>query len=153
VRAAVAAARIGRADAVSPWYAGRPVIVTRNDPLLRLFNGDVGIALPDANGSLQVHFPDGTGGWRALAPARLPEHDSAYAITVHRSQGSEFDRVAVVMPDARSPVATRELLYTAVTRARTQVTLCASAAMVEHAVRQATARRSGLLARLRGAAV
>jgi exodeoxyribonuclease V alpha subunit len=135
----------------SAWYAGRAVMVTRNDPSLNLFNGDVGVALPDADGALHVHFPDGDGGVRPLPPARLPEHETAFAITVHKSQGSEFDRVAVVLPDRRGPVLTRELLYTACTRARRQVSLCASASVVEHAVGTPTSRRSGLLARLREA--
>jgi exodeoxyribonuclease V alpha subunit len=79
----------------------------------------------------------------------LPEHQTAFAITVHKSQGSEFDDVAVVLPQQRSPVVTRELLYTAATRARRQVTLLASAAALEAAVRNPTVRHSGLLARLR----
>src|SRR5438105_4856447 len=79
----------------------------------------------------------------------LPEHETAFAITVHKSQGSEFDRVAVVLPEHHSAVATRELLYTAATRARRQVTLCGSAAALERAVSTPTRRHSGLVARLR----
>jgi exodeoxyribonuclease V alpha subunit len=138
----------GAGAGVSPWYAGRPVMVTRNDPLLKLYNGDVGIALPDADDRLQVHFPSADGAWRAIAPARLPEHETAFAITVHKAQGSEFDRVAVVLPTQRSPVVTRELLYTAATRARTHVAVCASPAVLEQAVANRTVRQSGLGARL-----
>jgi exodeoxyribonuclease V alpha subunit len=116
--------------------------------LLGLFNGDVGIALPDAQNLLQVHFASPDDGWRAIAPARLPEHETAFAITVHKAQGSEFDRVAVVLPTQPSPVVTRELLYTAVTRARQEVALCSSPQVLEQAVTRRTFRHSGLLARL-----
>jgi len=131
------------------WYPGRPVIVLRNDYVVKLFNGDVGITLPDEHGHLQVYFPGPGKTFRAVAPARLPEHETAFAITVHKSQGSEFDRVAVVLPEQRSAVVTRELLYTASTRARKQVALCASAAVLERAVLTRTRRHSGLIARLR----
>lgn len=132
-----------------PWYPGRPVMVLRNDYIVKLFNGDVGIALPDEHGDLQVFFPRPDNTFRAVAPARLPEHETAFAITVHKSQGSEFDRVVVVLPEHHSAVATRELLYTAATRARRQVTLCGSAAALERAVSTPTRRHSGLVARLR----
>ena len=134
----------------SPWFPGRPVLVLNNDYVLRLFNGDIGIALPDANGELLVHFPDATvpGGFRAIAPVRLPRHETAFAMTVHKSQGSEFDGVLVMLPEQRSRVLTRELLYTAITRARRRVTLVADAPVLEQAIATATARHSGLLARL-----
>jgi exodeoxyribonuclease V alpha subunit len=134
----------------SPWFSGRPVLVTNNDYVLRLFNGDIGIALPDASGELLVHFPDATAatGFRAIAPVRLPRHETAFAMTVHKSQGSEFDGVLVMLPEQRSRVLTRELLYTAVTRARARVTLVADAAVLEQAIATATTRHSGLLARL-----
>lgn len=133
------------------WYPGRPVIVLRNDYVVKLFNGDVGITLPDEHGNLQVYFPGPDKMFRAVAPARLPEHETAFAITVHKSQGAEFDRVAVVLPEQRSAVVTRELLYTASTRARKQVAVCASAAVLERAVLSRTRRHSGLIARLRQA--
>ena len=134
----------------SPWFAGRPVLVSTNDHVLRLFNGDVGIALPDAHGELLVHFPDAAapGGFRAIAPVRLPRHETAFAMTVHKSQGSEFDGVLVMLPEQRSRVLTRELLYTAITRARRRVTLVAEAPVLEQAIATATVRHSGLLARL-----
>ncbi len=78
----------------SEWYPGRPVMVLRNDYVLKLFNGDVGIVLPDASGTLMVYFPESDGGFRAVAPLRLPEHETAFATTVHKAQGSEFDQVA-----------------------------------------------------------
>ena len=134
----------------SPWFAGRPVLVSNNDYVLRLFNGDIGIALPDAAGELLVHFPDAAapGGFRAIAPVRLPRHETAFAMTVHKSQGSEFDGVLVTLPEQRSRVLTRELLYTAITRARRRVTLVADAPVLEQAIATATTRHSGLLARL-----
>ena len=135
-------------DPRSPWFVGRPVIVRRNDPLQRLFNGDIGIALPDANGSLMVHFPQAGGALRGVAPLRLPEHEAAFAMTVHKAQGSEFDAVFVLLPAQANRVLTRELLYTAVTRARRQVTLASGATVLAAAIEARTQRRSGLLARL-----
>jgi len=134
----------------SPWFAGRPVLVLANDYVLRLFNGDIGIALPDAGGDLLVHFPDATapGGFRAIAPVRLPRHETAFAMTVHKSQGSEFDGVLVMLPQQRSRVLTRELLYTAITRARRGVALVADVPVLEQAICTPTTRHSGLLERL-----
>lgn len=117
------------------WYAGRPVIVTRNDHALRLINGDVGIALTlpapadRAATVLRVAFPagDGSGGVRWLSPTRLQSVETAFALTVHKSQGSEFEHAAVVLPDRISPVLTRELVYTGITRGRSSVTVAAGA--------------------------
>ena len=133
----------------SDWFVGRPVLVLRNDYVQKLFNGDVGIALPDETGQLMVYFSQPDGGFRAIAPVRLPQHETAFAMTVHKAQGSEFDRVMVVLPAQRSRVLTRELLYTGLTRARSRVTLCASAAVLGAAIGTTTQRHSGLLARLR----
>ena len=151
----LAALQPAGADALSPWFAGRPVGVRRNDPTLGLFNGDIGIALPAADGTgLRVWFADArqADGWRAIAPARLPVHETAFAMTVHKSQGSEFDAVLVALPAHASRVLTRELLYTAVTRARHHVALAATTAAVATAVATPTQRHSGLQARLREAA-
>jgi exodeoxyribonuclease V alpha subunit len=134
----------------SEWYPGRPVMVLRNDPVLKLFNGDIGIVLPYEDGELHVHFPTEAGAFRAIAPARLPEHETAFAMTVHKSQGSEFDEVLLVLPAENSRVLTRELLYTAVTRARERLTIVGSAGVVAAAVETATKRVSGLAARVRG---
>ena len=90
-----------------PWFAGRPVMVQHNHPTLRLFNGDIGLALPGSDGDLQVWFPAADGGWRAVAPARLPAHETAWAMTVHKSQGSEFDAVLLLLPSQRSRVLSR----------------------------------------------
>jgi exodeoxyribonuclease V alpha subunit len=128
------------------WYAGRPVMVTRNDAELRLFNGDVGVCLPDpeAGGELRVFFADSEGRLRSLPPSRLPEHETVFAMTVHKSQGSEFDRVLLVLPDRDSPLLTRELIYTAVTRARSGVEVWSTPAVLQAAILRRTDRASGL---------
>lgn len=138
-------------DPRSAWFNGRPVMVLRNDPGLKLFNGDIGITLPGADGALQVYFPNAGGGFRAVAPLRLPPHQTAFAMTVHKSQGSEFAEVLVLLPAQRSRVLSRELLYTAVTRARERVWLAGSAAVLAAAIASDTRRSSGLQARLREA--
>ena len=136
------------APAVSPWYPGRPVMVLRNDPLLKLFNGDIGIMLPGAQGEPLVHFASASGGFRALPALRLPAHETAFAMTVHKAQGSEFDALLLLLPAQRSRVLTRELLYTALTRARQRVTLAAAAPLLAAAVAARTERQSGLRSRL-----
>jgi exodeoxyribonuclease V alpha subunit len=136
----------GRASA---WYPGRPVMVLRNDYVLKLFNGDVGIAFPDEDGLLMVFFSDGADGLRAVAPVRLPEHDTAFAMTVHKSQGSEFDEVMLVMPADSNRVLSRELVYTAVTRSRKEVTIVTNPRIFSTAIESVTARHSGLIARLK----
>ncbi len=132
----------------SRWYPGRPVLVMRNDYMLNLMNGDIGITLPDEGGDLKVFFADEAGGFRAIAPSRMPLHDTAYATTVHKAQGSEFDEVMLVLPEKPGPLVSRELLYTAVTRARRRVTLCAGDAVIRAAIELPTRRFSGLRARL-----
>ena len=119
----------GLISATEGWYIGRPVLVTRNDPGLGLSNGDIGIALElpfdQASWSLRVAFAasNGSGGVRWILPSRLQSIETAYALTVHKSQGSEFDHVALVLPEEPSSILTRELLYTGITRARSFFTL------------------------------
>lgn len=128
------------------WYAKRPVMVTRNDYQLKLFNGDVGIALPDplANGDLRVFFLSADGSLRKFLPARLPPHETAFAMTVHKSQGSEFDRLLFILPDRENPLLTRELLYTGITRAREGVEIWSREAILRTAVERKIRRSSGL---------
>ena len=126
------------------WYPGRPVMVTRNDYPLRLFNGDVGITLQDPRGKLRVSFPDAREGVRSFSPLRLPEHETVYAMTVHKSQGSEFGHVALILPDQDSPVMTRELLYTGITRAVRSVEVWGVAPLLIQAAGRPIQRRSGL---------
>ncbi|MFH1808093.1 MAG: exodeoxyribonuclease V subunit alpha [Pseudomonadota bacterium] len=124
---------------------GRPLLVTRNDYGVQLYNGDVGLLWPDDSGVLRAMFEGGdSGALRALAPSWLPAHETVYAMTVHKSQGSEFDEVAVVLPPEASPVLTVELLYTAVTRARSAVILVASEEILRHTLGRRVRRRSGL---------
>lgn len=129
-----------------PWYPGRPVLVTANDYNLRLFNGDLGItqADPEADGRFRVFFRTAEGGLRRLAPARLPEHETAYATTVHKSQGSEADEILLILPDQLTPVMTRELVYTGLTRARSRVEIWGSAEVFAAAVSRCLTRSSGL---------
>lgn len=137
-------------DARQPSYAGRPVMVTRNDYNLQLFNGDVGIMLPDpdAAGRLRVFFPGREGDMRRFAPARLPEHETVYAMTVHKSQGSEFGHVLMILPGEVSRVMSRELVYTGLTRARDHVEVWGSAAVFAQAVQRRLTRASALQDRL-----
>jgi exodeoxyribonuclease V alpha subunit len=134
------------------WYAGRPVLITRNDYQLQLFNGDVGIVLPDpdADGRLRVFFEGPHKRVRRLPPFRLPAHEMVFAMTVHKSQGSEFDDVLLVLADEHSPVMTRELLYTGITRARSRVAICGTDAAFQAAVGRQLRRSSGLRAALWG---
>nr|WP_057927836.1 AAA family ATPase [Burkholderia ambifaria] len=130
------------------WFTGRPIMVTRNDYAFGLFNGDIGIALPDANGVLRVWFRRADGTARAVSPAALPPHETAFALTVHKSQGSEFDEAALVLPASFGRVLTRELVYTAVTRARTRVQVIGPRRVLAQAVATRTQRDSGLAARV-----
>lgn len=116
------------------WYPGRPILITANDHALRVFNGDVGVTLPDREGRLLVHVPRLGQGARPIAPSRLPEHETAFAITIHKAQGSEFERAEVVLPAHDSRVLCRELLYTALTRARTSVRLWARPAVLRDTI-------------------
>ncbi len=125
-----------------------PVLIHRNDPSLELFNGDVGIVFREG-GTLRAVFRRGDGTLRSLSPSRLPPHEPAFAMSVHKSQGSEFDEVAVVLPREGSPLLTRELLYTAVTRARLRAVVHATEAAVREAVGRPALRASGLAEALR----
>jgi len=131
------------------WYRGRPVMITANDYQVGLFNGDIGVCWPrEEDATMCAFFDDGQGGVRAVPLSRLPEHVTAWAMTVHKSQGSEFDRVVLVLADEDSPLCTRELLYTGVTRARRAVEVVASVDALRACVSKPATRRSGLLERL-----
>ncbi len=128
-------------------YIGRPVVVTRNDYFNHLFNGDVGLVVAGPTG-LVAAFQDPSGGVRQLAMSQLGDIDTWWAATIHKSQGSEFERVIVSLPPAPSPILTRELLYTAVTRARKQVTVVAAEESLRGAIAHPVARASGLRGKL-----
>lgn len=143
------------------WYAGRPVMVTRNDPQLGLYNGDIGIAMfvtpgeennagADTSRRLRVFFPHASGqGTRAVLPGRLGGVETAFAMTVHKSQGSEFERVLLVLPERPNPIMTRELVYTGITRARKHCLIMTTFAQaLESAAQRRTWRASGIGYRL-----
>lgn len=127
------------------WYLGRPVIVTANDYSLRLFNGDTGVLVDRGPAGAVVAFEHA-----AVSPSRLPGVETVYAMTIHKAQGSEFDRVAVTLPRPTSRILTRELLYTAVTRARGRLLLAGTEESVRAAIDRPIARASGLTERLWG---
>jgi exodeoxyribonuclease V alpha subunit len=131
------------AGLLDEWYVGRPLLVTENDDALRLYNGDTGVVVAGPDGEVRAAF-ERQGGVLELSPTRLAAIDTVYAMTVHKSQGSQFDRAAVVLPDPLSPLLTRELLYTAVTRAREGLLLVGTEAAVRAAVARPVARASGL---------
>jgi exodeoxyribonuclease V alpha subunit len=130
------------------WYVGKPVIVTGNDPLNHVFNGDVGVVM-DRAGSMTVDLAGGDEA-RSLPPARLDRAEAWWAMTIHKSQGSEFSHAIVSLPEVGSPILTRELLYTAVTRASERVTIVSSEDALRSAIGRPIARASGLRGRLWG---
>ena len=127
------------------WYVGRPIIVNRNDNLNRIYNGDVGVVVDV--GRPMVALVDGPE-YRYVPPTQLDDVDTWWAMTIHKSQGSEFDHVIVSLPLAPSPILTRELLYTALTRARQRVTVVASEEAIASAISRPARRSSGLGERL-----
>jgi exodeoxyribonuclease V alpha subunit len=138
----------GCIDGIDDGYQGRPVMITRNDYRLRLFNGDVGIIWNEFGSRHQdapvfFHTSDGRG-LRTFPRQRLPQHQTAFAMTVHKSQGSEFDEVMLVLAEQDAPLFTRELLYTGVSRARRRVTLVAGERVLDVAVKRRLERTSGL---------
>jgi len=114
-----------------------------------VFNGDVGICLR-VDGELRVCFEDGEGALRSIAPARLPEHEPVYAMTVHKSQGSEFDEAVLLLPETISPVLSRALVYTAITRAKSRAEIWGGQDILSAAIKNAPERSSGLKERLWG---
>jgi exodeoxyribonuclease V alpha subunit len=138
------------------FYLGRPIIIQSNDYNLGLFNGDIGLILQDSTkpSRLMAHFVMADGSLLKVLPARLPSHDTCYAMTVHKSQGSEFDKVSFVLPhkpsSAQWQLLSKELLYTAITRAKNHFYCLGTAMIFEKASKQATSRASGLAWRLWG---
>lgn len=127
-------------------YAGRPVLILANDYTQQLFNGDVGLILPDpeTHGELRAFFLDSSNQLRRFLPARLPAHETTFAMTVHKSQGSEFRQVLLLLPNHDSPLLTRELIYTGVTRARDRVEVWSEKSTFNAAIARSTERTSGL---------
>ena len=137
------------------YYHGRPLMITENSSHQRLFNGDHGLVLTDENNTPMVHFvadaatavnsaDDSTNTVKVISHNRLPQHETFYAMTVHKSQGSEYSTVVVVLPDTDSPILSRELLYTAITRARSRVVVLANEAQLRACIERRSVRQSGL---------
>ncbi len=130
-----------------PWYRGRPVLITQNDYTLGLFNGDIGITLPDPDSpgdELFVYFPGVAGEFKRFPTHRLSAHETVYAMTIHKSQGSEFDHVIVLLPQKDYPLLTRELIYTGLTRARKTVSIWGPESVLKTAIPRKIERASGL---------
>jgi len=132
-----------RRSAGSVWYPGRPVMITGNHYALQLFNGDVGVAAQDQEGKLRIYF-EGREGLRSIAPSRVPSHETAFALTVHKAQGSEFDRVVLLLPNAPSRLVTRELIYTAITRAKKDFEIWGREESLVEGISTKTIRYTGL---------
>ena len=143
-----AAAAVHATTTRAGWWRGRMLLVTRNAPDQDLWNGDIGLVDETARG-LRALFPDGHGQVRALSVGRLPSHESAIAMSVHKSQGSEFDEVDLVLGDRASPIMTRELFYTGVTRAREGIRIFASVEALRAMMARRIVRDSGLAERIR----
>lgn len=130
-------------------YRGRRILVTENDPRVGLYNGDIGIVWPSVQGALLAHFPGDSGTMRSFSIAELPAHDDAFAITIHKSQGSEYDDVLLMIhAQGGAELLTRELLYTGLTRARKSVTLVGEKSVLLEAATRRVQRYSGLAERL-----
>ena len=134
----------GRVKDPHVWYPGKAVMLIRNDASLGLFNGDIGLCMPDDSQRLRVWFMQPDGSFTGLLPSRLSAFEVVFAMTVHKSQGSEFERVALLLPLTPSPVLTRELIYTGITRARLDFTLWGAAHLVTSAAHSRIQRNSGL---------
>ena len=139
----------GLIEVAGRYHAGEPIIIVRNDYNVGLFNGDLGIVLPDAiTGELRVFFRGEEDEVLNFAPGRLPAHEPAFALTVHKSQGSEFRDALVILPERHASVLTRELLYTGITRVRETVEVWASEEILRQTIERKIARSSGLRDRL-----
>ena len=126
------------------WYHGKPIMVLQNDSAVELYNGDIGLFLTDKQGNSRVCFETGEGQYRDISPNRVPPHETAFTMTVHKSQGSEFSHTVLILPLNMSPVLSRELLYTAITRAKSHFSLFASQRVWQSAVQKPILRSSGL---------
>ena len=142
--------RHGRARADVPWFAGQMIMIERNDYALNVFNGDIGLVLPDKEnaGALAAWFT-AADGYRSIPLSRLSAHSPAFAITVHKSQGSEYREVWLLPPSVEMPPESgaglnKALLYTAITRARERFVFCGSQAVFQTACGLNAQRRSAL---------
>ena len=131
-----------------PYYVGRPILITSNDQGNRIWNGDLGVCGRNPNGDTVVWIMDANGSARELNPRRLPAHETAWAMTVHKAQGSEFDHVLLALPDRSGPLNNASLIYTGVTRAKRRATVCANLELLKGGLASWPDRRSGLAAAL-----
>ena len=131
------------------WYCGRPIMITQNNAALQLYNGDIGICLRDKEqeDQLRVFFQRADGSIKKYLPARIPHCETVFAMTIHKSQGSEFEEILIILPETISPVLTKELLYTAITRAKKTIKLVANEAVFSSTVHQRVQRVTGLINR------
>ena len=136
-------------NASQSWYIGRPVMITQNSYHLGLFNGDIGLCLMNEEQELRVYFQMPDGAIADFQPSRLPSHETVFAMTVHKSQGSEFSHTVLALPQNSSPITTRELIYTGITRAKNRLTLFANLALTASAIKQKTVRFSRLVERFK----
>ncbi len=139
---------LGVIEGLSGHYPGRPIMVTENHYGVGLFNGDIGLLWPNESGRLLAAFPQAEGGVRWVSPGRLPRVESVYAMTIHKTQGSEFEHVAMILPEQESPMLSRELLYTGITRASERFTLWGNEKVWQAAVKHRIERYSGLAERV-----
>jgi exodeoxyribonuclease V alpha subunit len=131
------------------FYENRPIMVTRNMYDLELFNGDTGILRKDDSGNIKAYFEDGKGGIKSVLPAYLTYSETVFAMTIHKSQGSEFSKVLVVLPEGTSnALLTRELLYTGITRAKDHITIQGKQDTIDYAVSTCVKRISGITGRI-----
>lgn len=135
---------------VGQWYQGRPIVITRNHEGMKLYNGDIGICLadPKQQNRLMVYFARPDGSVRKFLPIRLPSNETVFAMTIHKSQGSEFNEVLLVLPNQISPILTKELIYTGITRACKCVKIIARKEIFKAALQQRVVRMGGLVQRL-----
>ncbi|MEZ8192104.1 exodeoxyribonuclease V subunit alpha [Vibrio sp. 1F279] len=160
IERALAARRLVNPHNDELWYHGRPVMVTRNDHGLGLYNGDIGICMLEADSTtlesnsansaprLKVYFELPDGSVKAVLPSRVPDHETAYAMTIHKSQGSEFDLTLMILPPDFSPILTRELIYTGITRAKKRLMMFSDTNVLKRGIKVKTERVSGLGSRL-----
>ncbi len=136
----------GNIDKTGEWYAGRPIMITQNNAAMHLYNGDIGICLfdPELDGKLMVFFPGIDGHIKKFLPTRLPHCETVFAMTIHKSQGSEFDEILIALPPTMNPVLSKELLYTAITRAREKVIMVTEKTVFEQTIQKKTQRYGGL---------
>ncbi len=137
------------------WYNGKPIMITENNVATQLYNGDIGLCLRDKTqqGKLMVYFLSADNSIKKILPSRLPRHETVFAMTIHKSQGSEFEEVLIALPDSLNPVLTKELIYTGITRAKKTVKIAAKKEIFIRSVAQKVVRYGGLIAKIKGSNV